>query len=104
MALGISSAIPVWFPECAAAMRSEEHTSELQSRLQLVCRLLLEKKNRYTLDADSRTGWLWPVAAIGEPLAATSYMAVGFSVAKYATQASDMDLAATGLGDHVWTN
>src|SRR5687768_17881825 len=27
------------------AIRSEEHTSELQSRLQLVCRLLLEKKN-----------------------------------------------------------
>src|SRR5690606_40072579 len=26
--------------------RSEEHTSELQSREQLVCRLLLEKKNR----------------------------------------------------------
>src|SRR5687768_18370337 len=28
-------------------MRSEEHTSELQSRLHLVCRLLLEKKNNY---------------------------------------------------------
>src|SRR5690606_42055631 len=27
------------------AMRSEEHTSELQSREKLVCRLLLEKKN-----------------------------------------------------------
>src|SRR5687768_17972677 len=27
--------------------RSEEHTSELQSRLHLVCRLLLEKKNNY---------------------------------------------------------
>src|SRR2546429_5316538 len=27
--------------------RSEEHTSELQSRLHLVCRLLLEKKNIY---------------------------------------------------------
>src|SRR5687768_18410059 len=27
------------------SMRSEEHTSELQSRLHLVCRLLLEKKN-----------------------------------------------------------
>src|SRR5699024_11312762 len=26
--------------------RSEEHTSELQSRFDLVCRLLLEKKNR----------------------------------------------------------
>src|SRR6266513_3209101 len=30
----------------ARAMRSEEHTSELQSRFDLVCRLLLEKKNR----------------------------------------------------------
>src|SRR2546429_6746860 len=28
--------------------RSEEHTSELQSRLHLVCRLLLEKKKNYT--------------------------------------------------------
>src|SRR2546422_3679471 len=28
------------------ARRSEEHTSELQSRLHLVCRLLLEKKKR----------------------------------------------------------
>src|SRR3989449_7265999 len=27
-------------------MRSEEHTSELQSRLHLVCRLLLEKKKK----------------------------------------------------------
>src|SRR5205809_2797924 len=27
------------------SVRSEEHTSELQSRLHLVCRLLLEKKN-----------------------------------------------------------
>src|SRR2546429_9697073 len=29
------------------AVRSEEHTSELQSRLHLVCRLLLEKKKRF---------------------------------------------------------
>src|SRR2546429_928999 len=29
-----------------AAIRSEEHTSELQSRLHLVCRLLLEKKKK----------------------------------------------------------
>src|SRR5690349_23385733 len=29
-----------------AAIRSEEHTSELQSRRDIVCRLLLEKKNR----------------------------------------------------------
>src|SRR5688572_31394473 len=30
---------------CAAGERSEEHTSELQSQSNLVCRLLLEKKN-----------------------------------------------------------
>src|SRR5688572_32059301 len=29
-------------------LRSEEHTSELQSQSNLVCRLLLEKKNRST--------------------------------------------------------
>src|SRR5690606_40073885 len=31
------------------ACRSEEHTSELQSRENLVCRLLLEKKNLYCI-------------------------------------------------------
>src|SRR5256885_7007750 len=46
-------AIPTWkmFPAllCGNAVifkRSEEHTSELQSPCNLVCRLLLEKKNR----------------------------------------------------------
>src|SRR2546429_1246247 len=34
------------------AERSEEHTSELQSRLHLVCRLLLEKKNISTSTRD----------------------------------------------------
>src|SRR5687768_17995378 len=33
-------------PACSCGTRSEEHTSELQSRLHLVCRLLLEKKNQ----------------------------------------------------------
>src|SRR3712207_8016452 len=33
-------------PPGGVADRSEEHTSELQSRQYLVCRLLLEKKNR----------------------------------------------------------
>src|SRR3712207_8262402 len=34
--------------------RSEEHTSELQSRQYLVCRLLLEKKNKtHTVDTSS---------------------------------------------------
>src|SRR5690625_1297341 len=34
-----------WGGTQSAFMRSEEHTSELQSRGHLVCRLLLEKKN-----------------------------------------------------------
>src|SRR3712207_8109491 len=33
-------------PGDALSPRSEEHTSELQSRQYLVCRLLLEKKNK----------------------------------------------------------
>src|SRR2546429_4094809 len=32
--------------QVAELLRSEEHTSELQSRLHLVCRLLLEKKKK----------------------------------------------------------
>src|SRR2546429_3119511 len=35
--------------EGRTAVRSEEHTSELQSRLHLVCRLLLEKKKKKTI-------------------------------------------------------
>src|SRR2546429_4561943 len=35
--------------------RSEEHTSELQSRLHLVCRLLLEKKKCTTTSASTKT-------------------------------------------------
>src|SRR5690606_41388864 len=35
--------------------RSEEHTSELQSRENLVCRLLLEKKKERTLQASTTT-------------------------------------------------
>src|SRR5438093_11761576 len=38
-----------WLPADAPADRSEEHTSELQSLTNLVCRLLLEKKKNYQL-------------------------------------------------------
>src|SRR3712207_7610517 len=39
-----STARSTMLPTGASPMRSEEHTSELQSRQYLVCRLLLEKK------------------------------------------------------------
>src|SRR5260370_16751654 len=40
-------------PYIEAEERSEEHTSELQSHLNLVCRLLLEKKNHTTIPPQS---------------------------------------------------
>src|SRR5437868_11788270 len=45
-----------------ADRRSEEHTSELQSRFDLVCRLLLEKKkkkNNHNYDKKKTTGTLY---------------------------------------------
>src|SRR5438105_15775663 len=36
-----------WWRRQAPVMRSEEHTSELQSRVEIVCRVLLEKKKNY---------------------------------------------------------
>src|SRR2546422_5235103 len=41
-----AGATTVALRERATLTRSEEHTSELQSRLHLVCRLLLEKKKK----------------------------------------------------------
>src|ERR1035437_11037524 len=55
--LSLHDALPIWMLSCTCQdlrrealwvnniLRSEEHTSELQSRQYLVCRLLLEKKN-----------------------------------------------------------
>src|SRR5947209_9527919 len=41
--------------ELLASERSEEHTSELQSRQYLVCRLLLEKKKKKTTPTKQQT-------------------------------------------------
>src|SRR2546427_3503154 len=43
---GLATFRVVGNPEMIQDWRSEEHTSELQSQSNLVCRLLLEKKNR----------------------------------------------------------
>src|SRR2546430_9685423 len=49
--------------------RSEEHTSELQSACNLVCRLLLEKKNnvRLWMHATCPAASPWPTATTADP-------------------------------------
>src|SRR5438094_6606002 len=51
-----SAPAPPWWPSAppspGSRRRSEEHTSELQSPYDLVCRLLLDKKNREIATCD----------------------------------------------------
>src|SRR5438093_10387439 len=55
----------------------------------------------YTTSTDIYTSYLHDALPIFK---ATSYMAVGFYVAKYVNKKSDMDLAAKGLGAKEWNN
>src|SRR5437667_1893964 len=54
-----------WFDFATKKVRSEEHTSELQSHHDLVCRLLLEKKKKMKtnkkLHKNKNTTQTWPV-------------------------------------------
>src|SRR2546422_4446385 len=50
-AAGVLDALDAEREERRQPERSEEHTSELQSRLHLVCRLLLEKKKKYNINS-----------------------------------------------------
>src|SRR5438270_2154663 len=54
-------AIRWWLQDACHNLRSEEHTSELQSQSNLVCRLLLEKKKH---QAQARDG----AGEVGNPL------------------------------------
>src|SRR5256886_3515847 len=63
-----SGCVPAFTP------RSEEHTSELQSQSNLVCRLLLEKKKNFAVRKESTT------------LTATSYSARPSGTPSYATK------------------
>src|SRR5260370_327152 len=52
LAILLAGSVAYWF--LPVAPRSEEHTSELQSHLNLVCRLLLEKKKNITSSVNRR--------------------------------------------------
>src|SRR5260221_13969050 len=72
--LSLHDALPIW-------VRNRRQLNSLQNTWPYGYSMPIAV--RYTQDAFSRSGWLWPVDAKGEPLKATSYMAVGFYVAKY---------------------
>src|SRR5690349_22700539 len=55
-------------PDHAGRERSEEHTSELQSRRDLVCRLLLEKKKYDNLQREEPANFALTIAVRQEPL------------------------------------
>src|SRR5258707_4888507 len=57
--------------------RSEEHTSELQSRQYLVCRLLLEKKKNESTDTHSDTNRAWRDSTDPRHFAARSCPSLG---------------------------
>src|SRR2546430_2803267 len=63
-----TTSIIVWLlrsPETAENIeRSEEHTSELQSQSNLVCRLLLEKKKKKVVPTRSDSGNIWHLVIV----------------------------------------
>src|SRR5690242_20891438 len=62
--VGILKGSFVFLSDLIRAIRSEEHTSELQSHVNLVCRLLLEKKKR-NITFNSRGARSAPAAVSG---------------------------------------
>src|SRR5207249_11783072 len=82
--LSLHDALPIYF---GRRVRNRRQLNSLQNTWPYGYSMPIAV--RYTQDAFSRSGWLWPVDAKGEPLKATSYMAVGFYVAKYVNKKSD---------------
>src|SRR5438445_13573691 len=80
--LSLHDALPI-YPNFGRRVRNRRQLNSLQNTWPYGYSMPIAV--RYTQDAFSRSGWLWPVDAKGEPLKATSYMAVGFYVAKYVT-------------------
>src|SRR5205807_3078199 len=70
-ALAACRGVTVIHADGSTELRSEEHTSELQSPCNLVCRLLLEKKKSNTMSDSSRTqvdGFLAELASLSSCL------------------------------------
>src|SRR5690606_40001003 len=71
-----------WPPNPATGWRSEEHTSELQSRENIVCRLLLEKKNC----SEACSGILKTSTSVCAPFVSSSIMEANSSSAPFSSE------------------
>src|SRR6266571_3018766 len=68
-------------PRSRIAPRSEEHTSELQSHVNLVCRLLLEKKNKHPSERkefDTAEDSAWETIQRSDSIANGCYVAAAY--------------------------
>src|SRR3970282_2723331 len=70
------------FQKGAAVMRSEEHTSELQSPMYLVCRLLLAKKRQPNIPSSSYTATRRPRAEPARRCCMSASMLVASAISK----------------------
>src|SRR6266850_893901 len=72
-------------PAVFTRIRSEEHTSELQSPCNLVCRLLLEKKKKYFWRVILRIGWIVALAIFAGPLPCVSQVRLFYAAVCHIT-------------------
>src|SRR5256885_6180733 len=89
---------------CRRCARSEEHTSELQSPCNLVCRLLLEKKKKYTQIALSCSCWLKTIYAPGAPLTTFRYMTINLHMTSSSYPTSYIYLSPSHLIDTTYSH
>src|SRR5260370_29098938 len=83
-------------PDASVTERSEEHTSELQSHLNLVCRLLLEKKKKiqtHKLHSHS----LWRVQQIQTSLPIPTLVPKELAVARHQYQQDSRHAECTAV-------
>src|SRR5256886_293209 len=83
------------YPAKSLARRSEEHTSELQSQSNLVCRLLLEKKTKLSVNKNvSLTDYPEPLSKLSAQISGNT------QIAKY----DATDIMAADMRHDTWTS
>src|SRR5207249_7112182 len=96
---GFAVRLTYWFCMMEVHFRSEEHTSELQSRFDLVCRLLLEKKKIHVLVAAKHALMLTVLSSV-LPVDGNGTVLATLHVSNQANGAEDISLFPDTLTPH----